>query len=130
MISNYLSFVKRRKAGNKVVNVGAPNHQMQSFSLHYLIKNILIVAQCFALLPVSGITKNVRNLKFEWLSFRTIYALTMTLLLFLYSIFMLFYALSNGSNFFSFGKFQDKKNLIFSIFFQLKLCGPSKLVQG
>ncbi|XP_059619828.1 gustatory receptor for sugar taste 64f-like [Phlebotomus argentipes] len=45
-------------------------------SFHQAMTKILFVAQCFGVMPVIGVTcKNPTNLRFSWMSLRTIYSL-------------------------------------------------------
>ncbi|KAF5293095.1 hypothetical protein FQA39_LY13705 [Lamprigera yunnana] len=76
--------------------------ELNKFSAHNLIKKTIIFAQCFALLPLSGISLEVTKVSFQWLSLKTVYTLTTIVLLFVYTISILIYTIINSDNFFNF----------------------------
>ncbi|KAF5298407.1 hypothetical protein FQR65_LT01185 [Abscondita terminalis] len=76
--------------------------ETKNYGFHYLVKNSILLGQCFALLPVDGVTLTESKLQFKWLSFRTAYTIITGLLLLLYTICVFIYTLVNSENFFAF----------------------------
>lgn len=57
------------------------NLKRDALSFHTAIGPILRVSQCFGLLPVENLGNgDVTSLKFDWKSFKTIYAMTLLFL--------------------------------------------------
>ncbi|XP_018319394.1 gustatory receptor for sugar taste 64f-like [Agrilus planipennis] len=71
-------------------------------SLHYCMKNILILSQICAFIPVDGISGCPHDLKFRWRSYKTIYTLLVLLLQTIYTLITIIYATKNEKNFNSF----------------------------
>lgn len=94
---------------NKVHNViqfTSSRKDWKQYSLQHSMKNILIVAQFFAILPVNGITKDVKHLEFKWITMKTVYVVVTMILLTIYIVFVIFYFFYEGyENFFSFGEY-------------------------
>lgn len=91
---------------NKIYNVTpfSNNQRHENFKLHNLIKYILLVAQCFSLFPVNGIHKDVKDIKFKWISIKAIYSYFTIIVVTFYTIFVTIHTFKNSENFFSFGK--------------------------
>ena len=70
ILQNYVSHGKLKfKEGREYLQ------EKNDGSFNYAIRPVLIMAQCFSLLPVGGVyTKDISNLKFKWISFRIFYA--------------------------------------------------------
>ncbi|KAB0798032.1 hypothetical protein PPYR_09025 [Photinus pyralis] len=90
---------------NKVHDISqfSPNENYLHFTLQYLIKNVLTVAQCFAILPVSKTRENAEDLQFEWRSFKTTYAIFAILSVGVYSLVVLLNSIATSEGFLSFG---------------------------
>lgn len=57
----------------KETNLTAFEEPERMCQFHFAIKNVLFMAQIFGLLPVYGIKdQNIKNIKFKWMSFKTI----------------------------------------------------------
>lgn len=62
--------------------------------------SILVMAQCFGLMPVVGVKgKSASELRFQWNSFRTVYAFIMLILAFFYAGMTLWITFSNEMQF-------------------------------
>lgn len=62
-------------------NKGKMQHAIHEGSLQKTLKIMIVVANCFGLLPVDGATKDsVDDLRFNWRSLKTIYSLFLLLL--------------------------------------------------
>lgn len=73
-------------------------------SFHEAFSSVLIVAQCLAMLPVTGVkTKSAFELRFAWRSFRTVYSLIAFGFATVYVIFATCITLTKPVTFNSFG---------------------------
>lgn len=73
-------------------------------SFHEAFGSVLIVAQCLAMLPVTGVkSSSAYGLKFSWRSYRTIYSLIAFGFATLYTIFATCITLTKPVTFNSFG---------------------------
>lgn len=73
-------------------------------SFHKAFGSVLVVAQCLAMLPVTGIKKSsAYELRFSWQSFRTIYSLIALGFAVSYAIFATYLTLTKPITFNSFG---------------------------
>uniref|UniRef100_A0A240SYM1 Uncharacterized protein n=1 Tax=Phlebotomus papatasi TaxID=29031 RepID=A0A240SYM1_PHLPP len=69
-------------------------------SFQEAIKKIIIMAQCFGVLPVIGVTsKSPSNMRFSWLSFRTIYSIVAFIATGFYTAIVVHYSLSSKIEF-------------------------------
>lgn len=60
----------------ETTNIQAFEEPEKKCQFHFAIKNVLVMAQIFGLLPVYGIKdQNIENIKFKWLSYKTIYSI-------------------------------------------------------
>lgn len=73
-------------------------------SFHEAVGSVLVVAQCFGMLPVVGIkAESAYRLKFTWKSFRTIYSVTAFGVAAAYTIFSTYLTLKKPFTFNLFG---------------------------
>lgn len=73
-------------------------------SFHESISFVLVIAQCFAMLPVIGVKNpSVHDLRFKWESIRTIYSLIVFGLITSYLIFEVIMTFIAGVTFKKFG---------------------------
>lgn len=83
--------VKMNDANSKVIKIRPQINVLSS------VRFILLMGQCFALLPIDGVLSNeVTNLKFSWKSYKSFYSI-------IYFISTTFILLINTIYFFQFG---------------------------
>lgn len=80
------------------------NNLIYNGSFHEALSSMLVIAQCFAMLPVNGLKKSsAYELRFSWQSIRTIYSITAFGFAASYTIFATCITLTKPVTFNSFG---------------------------
>ncbi|KAJ9573599.1 hypothetical protein L9F63_009015, partial [Diploptera punctata] len=100
-------------------------------SFHHVMSSVLITAQCFGVMPVSGITApSAKQLRFRWWSIRTVFCMIVTLGAFLNLTFS-FMIMKSGIS------FEQSDNIVFfgcvtamyMLFLQLARKWPNLVIQ-
>lgn len=107
------SFSKMMKTSRKVYTISQNNQKdlpititAKSRNLHTTLKWVLFVAQCFAQMPVIGITEpDARYLKFTWRSWRVVYCILNIIGSGFLCIFFIYRTIVHGSDIYKASKY-------------------------
>lgn len=98
--SEKVNNVGHNKSFNELVTPGMTHLYINKFQTQANLISVLMIAQIFAILPLTGLnSKDVFNLKFKFKSIRTGYSLLIFILLSIYSVIIIIWALQKRISF-------------------------------